>query len=251
MNTCIDTVAPMVTKEIRRPPAPWMNTEIKQAMSNRDHLRIIRDLVGDQNSFEQYKQSKVKVKSMIQFAKTRYNQNQLRLNKKKTWNVINKIVPNKKNGGRKSNLDNPEETSEKFNRFFANVGKNVYQEITATIQVREDSPIPLENNRLFSRRELFRPNPVDVGKVVKIVNSLKNTNSHGPDNIISRFLKDSMPVIGFYLTVIINTSIVTGKVPIEWKYSIVNPLYKEGEVDEPSNFRPISLLCIMSKVLEN
>lgn len=59
-----------------------------------------------------------------------------------------------------------------------------------------------------------------------------------------------MPVIGFYLTIIINTSIVTGKVPIEWKYSIVNLLYKEGDANEPCNFRPISLLCIMSKVLE-
>ena len=94
MNTCIDAIAPMVTKEIYRPPAPWISTEIKEAMKNRDHLRNIRDLVRDENSEAQYKMSKSNVKSMLHFAKATYNQNQLKLNKKNIWHVINKIVPN-------------------------------------------------------------------------------------------------------------------------------------------------------------
>ena len=250
MNTCIDAVAPLVTKEIYRPPAPWINNDIKAAIKNRDHLRNIRDVVRDQNSEVQYKMSKKNVKSMMLFAKGKYNQNELKTNKKNIWKAINRIVPNKKTGGKSCNSNNPQETSEKFNSFFANVGRKVYEELRTSRHARENSSIQNENYRFYPRHERFRPSPVNVEKVARIVNNLKNTNSHGPDNITSRFLKDSMPVIGFYLTIIINTSIVTGKVPIEWKYSIVNPLYKDGDVNEPCNFRPISLLCIMSKVLE-
>ena len=50
--------------------------------------------------------------------------------------------------------------------------------------------------------------------------------------------------------VIVNTSIVTGIYPHLWKHSHVIPFYKNGDVDDVSNYRPISLLPIISKVLE-
>ena len=72
----------MVTKEIYRPPAPWINNDIKAVIKTRDNLRNIRDVGRDQNSEMQYKMSKNKVKSMMQFAEGKYNQNKLKANKK-------------------------------------------------------------------------------------------------------------------------------------------------------------------------
>ncbi len=54
----------------------------------------------------------------------------------------------------------------------------------------------------------------------------------------------------YHLTIIINTSIVTGIFPASWKNAIVTPLHKKGNQDEISNYRPISLLPIFSKILE-
>ena len=79
---------------------------------------------------------------------------------------------------------------------------------------------------------------------------MKNKHSHGSDGITVRFLKDSMSVLTFYRTVIINTSIVTGLVPTEWKHAIVCQLYKQGDNKNPSNFRPVALLPVLSKILE-
>ena len=59
-----------------------------------------------------------------------------------------------------------------------------------------------------------------------------------------------MPIIAFYITVIINTSIVTGLFPNMWKYPHVIPFHKSGDKDDVSNYRPISLLPIISKILE-
>ncbi len=65
-----------------------------------------------------------------------------------------------------------------------------------------------------------------------------------------RFIKDALYVIAFYLTCIINTSIVTGIFPTSWKHALVVPSLKTGDVNDPNNFRPISLLPIISKLLE-
>ena len=99
-------------------------------------------------------------------------------------------------------------------------------------------------------RHRFRPQPVSVETVVKTLMNMKNKNSSGMDGISIRFLKDSLPVLAFYLTVIINTSIITGVVPDKWKHAIVCPLLKQGDVEDPSNYRPISLLSVLSKILE-
>ncbi|XP_069974804.1 uncharacterized protein [Penaeus vannamei] len=76
------------------------------------------------------------------------------------------------------------------------------------------------------------------------------SNSYGSDGISYRFIKDSLPVIVFYIMVILNTSIVMNTFPDSWKLSHVIPLHKGCDKDNVSNYRPISLLPIFSKVLE-
>ena len=86
--------------------------------------------------------------------------------------------------------------------------------------------------------------------LVNIVKNLKNSNSVGHDDISLKYLKDSSEVTFSYILVIINTSIQTGIFPTQWKEAIVKPLHKSGDANEPSNFRPVSLLPILSKILE-
>lgn len=57
-------------------------------------------------------------------------------------------------------------------------------------------------------------------------------------------------VITFYLTITINTSIVTGTYPSIRIYPLVTPLLKTGDVNDPNNFRPVSVLPLSEKILE-
>ena len=57
-------------------------------------------------------------------------------------------------------------------------------------------------------------------------------------------------MIIFYLTVIVNTSLTTGVFPEIWKHAMVIPLLKKGDQENVSNYRPISLLPILSKIVE-
>ena len=63
-------------------------------------------------------------------------------------------------------------------------------------------------------------------------------------------LRDALPVIAPYLTCIINTCIVTGVFPTAWKHSLVTPIHKSGASHDLGNYRPISLLSVLSKIIE-
>ncbi len=59
-----------------------------------------------------------------------------------------------------------------------------------------------------------------------------------------QFIKDSMYFTAFYLTIISNTSIVTGVFPQVWKHALVIQLLKKGGPNNVSNYRPVSILSI-------
>ena len=65
-----------------------------------------------------------------------------------------------------------------------------------------------------------------------------------------KFIKDSLHIVACYITCIINTSFVTGIFPTAWKHALIFPIFKSGDDNDLSNYRPISLLPIVSKVLE-
>ena len=95
-----------------------------------------------------------------------------------------------------------------------------------------------------------RPQPVQPSTVLLTIKHLQETKSFGSDDIAMRFIKDSLCVIIQYLTIILNTSIVTGIFPISWKHALVVPVHKGGDTSDCSNYRPISLLQILSNILE-
>jgi hypothetical protein len=86
----------------------------------------------------------------------------------------------------------------------------------------------------------------DIRKIVKL---LKSKCSHGYDEVPTKMLKASMPYIISPLTYICNQSLAEGIFPDRLK-AIIKPIFKNGNKEEPSNYRPISLLPAFSKILE-
>ena len=92
------------------------------------------------------------------------------------------------------------------------------------------------------RNTSFCPQPVEPSTVLLTIKHLQETKCFGSDDIPVRFKKDSLCVIIYYLTIILNTSIVTGVFPVSWKHALVVPVHKGGDTSDCSNYRPISLL---------
>ena len=83
-----------------------------------------------------------------------------------------------------------------------------------------------------------------------IINSLPNTSFIGNDSISTYMLKKSSPQISKALEIIFNKSISTNTFTANWKSAVIIPVYKRGDIYNMANYRPISLLPVISKEFE-
>ena len=87
--------------------------------------------------------------------------------------------------------------------------------------------------------------------IEKLLGNLKPHKAAGPDQIKPIILKELAPSVASMLHIIFQKSLHTGKVPGEWKTADIAPVYKKGNRQVASNYRPISLTCICSKLMQH
>jgi len=249
LNLC----APTVTREIRRPPAPWITLLIKEKMKIRDDLqRKLKQDRGNLELQEKYKTEKKFVSSLITKSKSEYFRNSLESKKgdiSGTWKIIKSMTPETSKSSQHKDTRDLIRRAENFNYYFAEIGRKSFEQSQANFE----STLCMDETDQTSANaptHHFRPHPVDISTVILAIKELNDTKAIGSDGIPLKFLKDALPVIILYITIIINTSIVTGTFPKAWKMAHVLPLFKAGDENEAHNHRPISLLPILSKILE-
>lgn len=89
-----------------------------------------------------------------------------------------------------------------------------------------------------------------VSEILNTIMSLKNTKACGFDDICTEILKESRSELALILVYLINLSFKTGVFPDILKFSIVKPLHKKGNKSDLGNYRPITLISVLSKLFE-
>ena len=92
---------------------------------------------------------------------------------------------------------------------------------------------------------------IDRNGVHKQLASLNPAKACGPDGICPRVLRELADILADPLTTLFQSSLDKGVVPDDWKRANVCPIYKKGEKYQASNYRPVSLTCVVSKVMEH
>ena len=82
------------------------------------------------------------------------------------------------------------------------------------------------------------------------MNNIQPKNSFGTDEVSSSILKTTPDNVLLALTHVFNLSLINGDFILGFKTAKVVPIHKKGNVTNVSNYRLISLLCLMSKILE-
>jgi hypothetical protein len=168
------------------------------------------------------------------------------------WSVLRDLLPKCKDSGISSldingtTVKNPEDISNVFNSFFINIGSNLASNISGS---RLDHTHYLQRHSPDVQTQ-FHFKSIQTEEVVTLLNSLSENKATGIDNIQARLLKICSPVISESLTYLFNLSLKTGKVPNEWKSARVTAIFKKGNKTDPGNYRPISILPVLSKLLE-
>ena len=83
------------------------------------------------------------------------------------------------------------------------------------------------------------------------IGKLRSSSAPGPDGLTPKLLQCIDDIILLPLTIIFAQSLKEGVVPEDWKTANVTPIYKKGSKANSSNYRPISLTCILCKVMES
>jgi hypothetical protein len=91
--------------------------------------------------------------------------------------------------------------------------------------------------------------PVNIEEVTGVIRSLNNSAS-GYDLVKASFLKNNISFFADFMTDMINKTFVSGSFPQSLKVSSVTPIFKGGDRLDVSNYRPISLTSVFSKVVE-
>ena len=129
-----------------------------------------------------------------------------------------------------------------FNKYFVNIGPNLASDIP---QDNKSSTTYMENPIL----ESMVITPVVEEEVQSVIKSLKDSSA-GWDAIFSWVIKTTHSSFIVSLTHIMNMSLLKGVFPSELKIARVIPLFKSGESNKFSNYRPVSVLPLFSKILE-
>ena len=129
-----------------------------------------------------------------------------------------------------------------FNNVFINTAHNINMKMPRTRKSPLDYLLSSKTNYSFS--------PVATDEIKIIISSLKNGKAVGPYSIPVYLLKLISKYIAISLCDIINDSFVNGIFSDWMKLAKVIPLYKKNSPEIPSNYRPISLLSVFSKIVE-
>ena len=130
-----------------------------------------------------------------------------------------------------------------FNLHFAEVGAKLVNNLPPTSHnFKEYLPLPTSNSLYFK--------PTSPLEIKRIVTDLKSKNNSGMDGIPSKALKCTPDNILFAIAHIFNLSLSNGEFIDIFKVAKVVPVFKKGSTYDVNNYRPISLLPVLSKILE-
>ena len=143
-------------------------------------------------------------------------------------------------GNLRATADTPEEIVDIFNNYFTSV-------FSVSQEDKEDNGA----GKLPAAEPPFSDIVLHVGEVEAVLKSLDPNKATCPDEIPARIQKETTTTTAPSLCKLFNRSLGVGYIPSEWKLANVVPVHKKDEKGHVENYRPISLLCIISKVLEH
>ena len=224
----------------RRRNRPWLTKRLIQAIRRRNLLHKRAKATGNYSKYRSYRN---KVVGWMRQAKKDYFKKLNPKSPKQFWklcklmNSTNSTIPILVQGNTTAQTN--EQKAEMLNSFFASCFNKSHPPVKSTDFHTTTLPDTFPSELLCSEDE-----------VLDLLASLDTSKSSGPDEISARMLKLTAFSIAPAVTALFNLSLRLGRVPTCWKRSRVVPIPKTTAAKSPDNYRPISLLSILSKVLE-
>ena len=255
LNSILNVLAPIRSIQVCNKYAPWISQVTKEKIKNRD--RAQQKAISSQFSEDWlcYKSLRNDVNKSLKLEKIQWQRQKLQCftkDSKSAWKNVKNWLGWVRTGPPTKLLKNgilsfkPKSLANIMNEFF--IEKVAI--LRDKIPVCEGNPVSLVEEIMKNKSCTFKFRCVHPDETLKFITNLKSTEACGVDNIDSKVIKLAKNELTPVITHIINLSIRSSIFPTQWKTAKVIPLHKKDDVLQPKNYRPVSLLPVLSKILE-
>ena len=248
LKQLFDTHAPLIQKRVKGKLCVWLDESIKRDMNRRDHLLRRARKHNDEHSWTEYKKLRNKCKNKVRKAKATYYQrsiNDNRLNPRKFWNSIKSIYPVRSK--KPSNFAN---VSRKRVNCFVDYFSNIVNEMKSVAFPITNFVWRYNDKKELRTDKIFRFSYISIAFVERELRHVNRNKATGTDSLLPSLLKDCSRFFASPLAHILNLSLNNSTVPSMWKLTKISPTFKSGNLEHVENYRLISVLPVLSKILE-
>ena len=245
------TCMPVKTITVKRNDAPWITEEIKKLITKKHRIYALAKTLDSLWSWNLFKRTRNYLVEVIRNRKNEYQielenriNTQVNFGTKDWWKIVNNFfnrqsysdIPPLQNNSSNEIVYLSEHKAELLNDFF------VKQSWIDNI----DDELPyIEFNDITAPTITFTRE-----MVYEIIKELDQSKAVGPDLIHNKLLIKSVEFLSGPLATLFNRSITESKFPFAWKIAHVTPIHKKGDKSICNNYRPISLLSCVGKIME-
>ena len=224
------------------PEIPWFTQELKDKINLKNIVLKDWYMFGNQEDHKVIKKLKNEINHMKTKLKKQYYKEKFRQcegDSKKTWNILKEVTNTESNKETTEPEGMNKEKANKFNKFFATIGTVIQEKLKV-----------MEHRCNFTGLTGFKFIPETEATVDKLIDNIRPDVAVGYDDISARLIKDAKQIIAPYITKMINLGYETNTFPDCMKVTNIKALHKKNNVEDISNYRPISILPTLSKIFE-
>ena len=241
---------PLKKISAKRAAKPWISDTLLKCIKRKNQLYVQYKQNKTAFNERRYKSYKYALQKILRNEEKSHYCHLVDQNKhciKKTWDVIRGLIGKKINISTSeflindSKVSNPSVIANEFNDYFVNVGPNLASRISTVVEDNTIHP-PVNSHTMYL-------SDITQTELINVINDLKNSGA-GSDCIKPAGLKLIANSISLPLVHLFNLSFQQCIVPDQLKIARVVPIFKKGNSQLIENYRPISILSSLSKVLE-
>ncbi len=245
----VDRHMPIIKVRMRSQQPPWISSGFLSLIDAREYrARILRKYPTAENS-NALKLAKLAVQKLKRSLKKSFIESSLHKHQgdpKKLWRTIRTFWPNSRgNSSYISSMNgftDDAKIADFMNDFFCNTGNRIQSQITSDATLNEFD--------IFHRPPVFDFNMITKSDISDAINRLSSSPSSSIDHITAYMIKASKTGLLDVLEYLFNLSLSQRQFPSCWKISKVTPLLKSGNPSDVNNYRPISIIPTVGKILE-
>ena len=242
---------PAKTITVRENDAPWITEEIKKRIRKKKKIHSLAKTLNSVWIWNLFNRLRNELVDIIRNRREEYEKDletkinsQVNFGNKDWWKIVNHFfnkqvssdIPPLQDTDKDELIYSPDKKAELFNSFFVK---------QSCINGADDDPPDIQDNGLVAPAMMFTHE-----LVYNILKDLDQRKAVGPDLVHNKLLVKAKGIISGPLAQLFNRSLDEATFPKLWKTAHVTPIHKKGDKSLCTNYRPISLLSCVGKVME-